>query len=137
MATDDGRFTVLEADVEADWVRVGRPTVIHVTVENPGPARDLSVEVTHDGAPVTTKSISLSGNGTATYDLEVTFRAPQEGPVAVSGVPAGDLTVAPRDEPTPTPDDGTNADGGAPAAPVLVAALLGLGWLRRRLGSSR
>lgn len=128
---------MLEADVPADWVRAGSETVVRVTVRNPGPARDVEVEVTHDGATVTTPTISLTGGGTATYDVGVVFTDPRQGPVAVAGVPAGELTVAAADVPSPTPGEGSDADGGFGPVPVLVVALLGVLILSRSQGDGR
>lgn len=139
MSTPSGgqRIAVLEADVLADWVRVGRGTVLRITVRNPGPPRDFEVSVTHDGVAVTTATIPLTGGGTATHDVEVVFREPRSGAVEVAGVPAGEVTVAPLDEQTTTPKFVSNADGGiVPGGHLVVAFVVAL-WARRSLSNKR
>lgn len=76
--------------------------------------------------------MSLVGGETATYEFAVAFGTPRNGRVAVEGVPAGELTVASRDEPSPTPASGSDGVGGTGPTAVLVAVLLAALWVGRR-----
>ncbi len=114
---------VVDASVPADWVRVGEPTAVRVTVRNPGDRRPAEFVVSHDGTTVATHAVTLRANATAVHDLRVVFPESRRGPVAVAGVPAGELTVAPPSEPTPSGWVGTTGDGGTGPAVALVALL--------------
>ena len=123
------RIGVPEADVPTDRIRAGHRSTVRVTVRNPGRSRDFEVDVTHPGVPVTTVAIPLTDGKTATYELGIVFTDPRRGAVAVDGVPAGEVTVVPADEPSPTPGAGTDADGGVgPATGLVVAILAVLLW---------
>lgn len=113
----------------ADWVRVGYQSTVQVTVRNPGRAREVGIEVTHAGEPVTTVPISLRDGETATYEFGVAFADPRRGPVRVAGVSAGKVTVVPADEQSPTVRARTDANGGVgPIAGLVVALLAPLVW---------
>lgn len=84
--------------------------------------------MTHGGAPVTTVTMTVSA-GTGTYEFDVEFTEPRRGPVRVADALAGEVTVAPADEPTPTPD-GSGADGGDVPATLLVLVFLAALWRR-------
>lgn len=121
---------MLDADVPADWIRVGREADVQVTVRNPGPSRTFEVGVTHDGESVATATLTVSA-GTRTYEFGVVFTDARRGPVRVGAVTAGELTVAPDAEPTRTTGFGSDADGGVgPAALLGVALLAALLWRR-------
>ena len=105
---------------------------MRVTVRNPGDSRPFEVEVTHDGAVVSTFTVTVAADETAEVELSVVFDEPRTGPVTVSGTEAGELTVASEDEPSPTPGPGTDGDGGLGPASLLLVALLGVLLARRR-----
>jgi hypothetical protein len=126
---------VLEAAVPADWVRAGRQTTVRTTIRNPGDRRSVDLQVTHDGQAVASQTVTLRANTTEVYEVRVEFSEPRDGTVAVAGVAAGDLTVAPPSEPSPSGASRTAEDGGTGAASGLFVALLAatlVGLARRR-----
>jgi hypothetical protein len=86
--------------------------------------------VTHGGSVVSTHVVTVAAGETADIDVRVVFGSPRTGVVEVAGVSAGELTVAPAYEPSPTDPVVTDADGGGSGAGLLVVALLVGLWRR-------
>jgi outer membrane biosynthesis protein TonB len=126
---------VLDASLPADWVRVGYSTTVRVRVTNPGAQSTVTLRVTHANNSVSTHFVRVGAEETVNLKLDVSFEEPNDGVVAVNGVPAGELTVDGGDggddeAETATPTEPVDQPGFG-ALVTLLALIAGTLWVWR------
>ena len=126
---------VLDASLPADWVRVGYSTTVRVRVTNPGAQSTVTLRVTHANNSVSTHFVRVGAEETVNLKLDVSFEEPNDGVVAVNGLPAGELTVDGGDggddeAETATPTEPVDQPGFG-ALVTLLALIAGTLWVWR------
>lgn len=97
VTVDGPPIDVVDATVDDATITAGESTTVRATVRNPsdeGVERTLELAV--DGIVVDSRAVSVPANGERMVTFERTFDEPGTSDVAVSGVPAGTVSV---DEP--------------------------------------
>ncbi|MFA9417257.1 CARDB domain-containing protein [Natrinema sp. HArc-T2] len=86
---------VVNASVDSTTVTTGDATTVRATVTNPTDRGvDRTLEVAVDGIVVDSRAVSIPANSERTVTFEREFATPGTYEIAVSGVPAGEVSVA-------------------------------------------
>ncbi|MFD1563217.1 CARDB domain-containing protein [Haloarchaeobius amylolyticus] len=85
---------IVNASVDSTTVTTGDSTTVRATVRNPTDrAVDRTLEVAVDGIVVDSQAVSIPANGERTVTFERQFETAGTYEIAVSGVPAGKVSV--------------------------------------------